>query len=78
MSISPADFGLLSAKDVARVTGNSPITLARWRRQGDGPPFVKLGRKLWYPREPLEHWIKAREARSTAQCRQHIRELQDT
>jgi predicted DNA-binding transcriptional regulator AlpA len=72
MAVSPSDFDLLSDEDVARATGNSTITLARWRRQGIGPRFVKLGRKVWYPREALADWIKAREAKSTAEARQRI------
>lgn len=48
----------LNAKDlVARwkdevTTG----TLANWRSQRRGPPFIKLGSKVLYPVDKLEEW----------------------
>jgi predicted DNA-binding transcriptional regulator AlpA len=75
MSTPRNGFDLLPPNDVSDVTGASTVTLARWRRQGIGPRFVKLGRKVFYPRDALADWIKAREARSTAEAKQRIREL---
>ena len=32
--------------------------MARWRRQGVGPRFVKIGRKVGYTYEALETYIE--------------------
>ena len=35
-------------------------TLANWRGTGDGPRFIKLGRKCLYPLAELEAWERER------------------
>lgn len=35
-------------------------TLAAWRCRGDGPPFMKLGRNSFYPREQAIVWAMSR------------------
>ena len=32
-------------------------TLERWRGQGTGPPFMRLGRRVFYRLEGLESWV---------------------
>lgn len=48
----------LRAADVAKRWENavSAGTLANWRVQKKGPPYVKLGSKVLYPIEQLEAW----------------------
>jgi hypothetical protein len=52
----------LSTADAAARLGVNPKTLYLWRKSGDGPPFVQLGRKgskrptYRYPEEMLEAW----------------------
>src|SRR5215467_1378094 len=41
--------------------GISPATLMNWRCRKLGPPFVKLGRKIWYKTESLNAWINSKE-----------------
>jgi predicted DNA-binding transcriptional regulator AlpA len=36
-------------------------TLDRWRRLGEGPPIIKLGRRVLYSRSSLLAWIAAQE-----------------
>lgn len=31
-------------------------TLANWRTQGKGPPFIKFGSRVRYPLAKLEQW----------------------
>ena len=63
---------LLTAEDVARVTGLSVETLAQWRSQRKGIPFVKLSRNVVrYRRVDLDSWLEertvpVREDRSSA------------
>jgi predicted DNA-binding transcriptional regulator AlpA len=52
---------LLTAIDVARVTGFSTETLAQWRSQGRGIPYFKLSRNvIRYRQCDLDDWLAAR------------------
>jgi predicted DNA-binding transcriptional regulator AlpA len=52
---------LLTAQDVARVAGLSLETLAQWRSQLKGIPFVKLSRNVVrYRQADLDSWIEER------------------
>jgi hypothetical protein len=58
---------LLGPAMAARHCGLSPATLAKIRcRSNDGPPFIRLGRKILYARADLDAWLAARRATSTA------------
>jgi predicted DNA-binding transcriptional regulator AlpA len=63
----PTEIELLTPEDVARMIRQSLITLARWRASGEGPRYVKLGRKIAYRRDALDEWIKGQEVRSIAE-----------
>jgi predicted DNA-binding transcriptional regulator AlpA len=50
---------LLMPEDVAKRLKISPETLAQWRSQGRGLPYVKLGRNLVrYEASALNTWIE--------------------
>jgi predicted DNA-binding transcriptional regulator AlpA len=52
---------LLTAKEVAEATGLSMETLAQWRSQERGIPFVKISRNCVRYRKPdLDMWIQER------------------
>jgi predicted DNA-binding transcriptional regulator AlpA len=56
-SNSPASK-LLSAKEVAEITGLSVETLAQWRSQKRGPVFVKISRNfVRYRQSDLDDWL---------------------
>lgn len=38
----------------------SAETLAVWRHQKKGPPYVKIGSRVLYPDDKLEEWEKER------------------
>ena len=45
----------------ARRLHRSPETLARWRSQGHGPPYIRMGRpggRVLYPAADLEAWLQ--------------------
>jgi hypothetical protein len=47
-------------------------TLAKMRCRGDGPPFCRFGREIFYPDDGLQAWIKqslSRPVRSTGELR---------
>jgi predicted DNA-binding transcriptional regulator AlpA len=52
---------LLKPEDVARVTGLSPETLAQWRSQKRGVPFIKISRNcVRYRQSDLDSWLVER------------------
>lgn len=45
--------------EVCEVLGIKLVTMKSRRSRGDGfPPFVKIGRKILYPKEEFSKWIK--------------------
>jgi hypothetical protein len=55
---------LLSAADVSVITGLSIETLAQWRSQKKGIPFIKLSRNVVrYRQDDLDAWLTARIVR---------------
>jgi predicted DNA-binding transcriptional regulator AlpA len=52
---------LLRAEDVAGITGLSTETLAQWRSQRRGIPFVKISRNcVRYRQSDLDRWLEER------------------
>jgi predicted DNA-binding transcriptional regulator AlpA len=59
---------LLTAVDVARITGLSTETLAQWRSQRRGIPFIKLSRNVVrYRHGDLDEWLAQRLVRVQAE-----------
>jgi predicted DNA-binding transcriptional regulator AlpA len=55
---------LLRAEDVAEITGLSVETLAQWRSQRKGIPFLKLSRNcVRYQHADLDRWLNERIVR---------------
>lgn len=50
---------LLNTTEAAEVLRLGVATLHRWRKEGKGPPFVDMGRKVYYRRIDLDHWIES-------------------
>lgn len=50
----------------AEFLGLSPKTLERFRVEGRGPCFLKLGRRVVYSREDLVKWAEAQRRQSTS------------
>ncbi len=44
-----ADCAVLSEADLASRWAMSPKTLQRWRMEGRGPHYLKLGKRVSYP-----------------------------
>jgi predicted DNA-binding transcriptional regulator AlpA len=58
---------LLTAEDVAAITGLSIETLAQWRSQRRGIPFLKLSRNVVrYQQGDLDDWLAQRIVRVEA------------
>jgi predicted DNA-binding transcriptional regulator AlpA len=56
---------LLTARDVSRITGLSVETLAQWRSQKRGIPFLKISRNcVRYRQCDLDGWLSERIVRT--------------
>lgn len=52
-SLAAALKPMNTTKDIADRCGIKESTLAHWRSDGIGPKFVKVGRTVMYPKEPM-------------------------
>ena len=50
---------LLTESETARRLGISVSGLRKWRREGQGPHFIRLGRLIRYSVPDLEEWLVA-------------------
>jgi hypothetical protein len=61
--------GRLDAQSAAAYLGLSYKTLACQRSAGNGPPFIKLGKAVFYQKEDLDGWLASCRVNSTAEYR---------
>ena len=52
---------LLNTAEAAEVLRLGVATLHRWRKSGKGPPYIEMGRKVYYRRADLDRWIEERQ-----------------
>jgi predicted DNA-binding transcriptional regulator AlpA len=57
---------LLSPKDLEARIGVPVSTIERWRATGEGPPFIRLVRRIAYREEDVERWLASRTFTSRA------------
>ncbi len=55
---SKENFGLLTEDELASVLGVMPLTLAKWRRDGRGPAFLRPGKTVFYRRQDVDLWLQ--------------------
>lgn len=61
IALPPKGARLLTAEDVAEITGLSTETLAQWRSQRRGIPFLKISRNfVRYRQRDLDLWLADR------------------
>ena len=58
-ALPPSDDTLIRASDMPSYVGIARQTLARWRHEGSGPRFVKLGGLIFYRAGDVRAWIAA-------------------
>ena len=56
---------LIPAAQVPEYLGIQRQTLARWRCEGFGPPWVACGRRVFYRSSDLTAWIESRRRQNT-------------
>jgi excisionase family DNA binding protein len=57
---------LFMQREAAELLRLSERTLERMRVTGDGPPFVKAGRRVLYRPDDIDAWIASRVRTSTS------------
>ena len=57
---------LMSSDIAASYLQCHPRTLAEWRIAGNGPKYVRVGRRAFYRQPDLDAWLEARVYHSTA------------
>jgi len=57
----------LKVNDAAEHLGLSASTLNKWRVEGKGPRFVKLGRAVVYRLSDLDEWLERHSRQSTSE-----------
>lgn len=56
-----ADEELLTSEQVARMLAMSPMTVRRLRMSGEGPPWIRVGKRaIRYRRGDVEAWLRRR------------------
>ena len=70
---SLAPENLLTTGQAARLLDKAPGTLANWRAEGKGPPFVKYEGSVYYLKNELETYKKRTflHFRSTKEWKEH-------
>jgi len=61
----PRNAKLLAAycdeDELAEEVNHSVRTLRGWRRDGKGPPFVRIGRRAFYRKDGVLEWLRSKE-----------------
>lgn len=52
---------LLNTPEAAKALRLGTATLQRWRKSGKGPPYIEMGRKVYYRSGDLERWVEAQQ-----------------
>jgi hypothetical protein len=53
--------GYAPEAEMARIRKKTQRTLRSERQRGEGPPYVRDGKKIYYPLDGFRDWIKSRE-----------------
>jgi hypothetical protein len=55
--------GYISEDAMAEARGVKLRTLRAERQRGEGPPWLKMNRAIWYSEDGFRNWLKAIEKR---------------
>jgi hypothetical protein len=53
--------GYAPEAEMARIRKKTQRTLRSERQRGEGPPYVRDGKKIYYPLDGFRDWIKSHE-----------------
>jgi hypothetical protein len=63
---------LYNVEAAAPAVLSNPRTMERWRKEGKGPRFVKVGRRVAYRGEALLDYLRAQERSHTGEPRNPV------
>jgi predicted DNA-binding transcriptional regulator AlpA len=63
------DDPIVTQTEFAESIAHSPRTVQRWRTTGEGPAFVKLGKRIFYQRSAIHEWLRRRTVPNTRKRR---------
>jgi predicted DNA-binding transcriptional regulator AlpA len=66
-AIAAQDKRLSTTKEIAALYGLGYSTVTKWRLTGEGPPYIKIGRKVMYSPPDVEEWLESKRRTSTSQ-----------
>jgi excisionase family DNA binding protein len=49
---------LMTPTEVSEVLIVPEATLAKWRYEGTGPAYIRVGKHVRYPKDKFEEWLK--------------------
>ena len=52
--------------EFCKVVDRSPYTAQRWRSEGGGPPYLKVGGRVLYDEQTVHEWCASHEQNSTS------------
>lgn len=67
LSLPENDEILIPSRQMPVYIGLSQQTLARWRHEGKGPEYVKIGRKVAYRAGTVRRWLEQMRRASTSE-----------
>lgn len=54
--------GWMTRAELAEALGVVEDTLSRWATERTGPPYIRLGRKVFYHKDAVRDWLPTRQA----------------
>ena len=57
---------LIDTDAFCAMVNKSKNTAERWRREGTGPAYIKVGRSVFYDREDVQAWLQSHKIMSTS------------
>jgi hypothetical protein len=65
---------ILSTEQYAELTRRKPQSIRRERMRGDGPPYFRIGRRVFYRCIDIERFFESRTVNNTAEeCVREVR-----
>lgn len=64
----PRTLELLSPDELAASIKMSKRTLAKWRCNGRGPEYVRLGHAVRYRQQDVDAWLEAKVSKNSAEA----------
>ena len=59
------DDPIVTSNEFADSIDHSPRTVQRWRTTGEGPAYIKLGKRVFYQRSVIQAWLRGKTIANT-------------